>query len=221
MQRKTIVRLVTAIGLFAVSLVLAACASGVPQKDYDAVKAQVTAKDQELASAKQQITSLQVQLKPPAPREPKRLEATITIVMGETGKDQMYYGTAAGVKTDVFRVPAGKTVGIHIVNKGPDKEHEMMFGRTLKMEDGKAHGYKTNLFRELAADAFVYPAGRKVEVASEAELEEVELEPGADLWIRTTFPPELKGEWEIGCFIQELGDRMHYDQGMKAKLIVE
>lgn len=146
----------------------------------------------------------------PAPREPKKLEAKITIVMGE-----MFFANEQGVRGGPFRVPAGKKVGIHIVNKGV-VEHEIMFGREVEYHEGYPHGYQHALFEEIPVDVFVYPSGEKVEVETEGMLEEIELEPGADVWLRVNFPSEAKGVWEIGCFVPG-----HYEAGMKAVFIVE
>lgn len=144
---------------------------------------------------------------PPAtPREPKGLEAKLTIVMGD-----FYFGSSEEARGGPFKVPAGKKVGLHIVNAGAI-EHEIMLGRKVE----GSHGYHESLFERVAADIFVYPAGKKVEVETEAQFEELELEPGADAWVRVTFPVEARGEWEIGCFIPG-----HYEAGMKATLIVE
>jgi uncharacterized cupredoxin-like copper-binding protein len=45
----------------------------------------------------------------------------------------------------------------------------------------------------------------------------MEVESGVrDVWIRMNIPADLKGEWELGCFVEG-----HYEQGMHAKLIIE
>lgn len=155
----------------------------------------------------------------PPPQEPKRLEEKITIEMGD-----MFFATAQGVTGGLFKVSAGKTVGIKIVNKGA-MEHEIMFGREVEFEErevaGKKvsvpHGYKVPLFEDVDADIFVYPGGKKIEIETEGKFAEIEMEAGApDVWIRTKFPAGVKGEWEIGCFVPG-----HYEAGMKAKFIIE
>lgn len=197
---------------------LSACSSGVPQADYDAAKQQLTVKEQEVAAAKQEVASLTAQLKPAAAREPKRLEAKITVEMDEaTGA--MYFATPGGAQGGPFTLPAGKTVGIHFVNNG-EKLHEFMFGRAVQTVDGKVDGYETNLFEKVAADVFIYANGKMVEIGG-AEFEEIEVEPGAEVWMRMNFPVDLKGEWELGCFVQEPNEKGHYAQGMKAKFIIE
>jgi uncharacterized cupredoxin-like copper-binding protein len=128
---------------------------------------------------------------------------------------EYFFADDAGVKGGPFRVPAGKLVGIHLANKGI-VEHEILFGRDVESKEGRPDGYKVSLFKSVPADVFVYPSGKKVEIGTEGELEEIELEPGGDFWIRATFPAEMKGQWEFGCFIPE-----HYGRGMKATLIIE
>lgn len=147
---------------------------------------------------------------PAAAREPGRLEAKLTIVMGE-----FVFATDQGVAGGPFRVPTGKLVGIRMVNKD-EVEHEILFGRDVESKDGLPAGYKVSLFEKVPADVFVYPSGKKAEVETEGGLEAIELETGAEVWIRANFPPGMKGEWEIGCFIPG-----HYERGMKAKLIIE
>lgn len=142
----------------------------------------------------------------PVPREPKRLEERITIEMGEH-----FLADAKGVRGGPFKVSANKTVGIHVVNKGT-VDHELLFGREVKV----GGDYKTNLFENIPVDAFAYPSGKKIEVATEGKVAELELEPGADVWLRVTFPESAKGEWEIGCFVEG-----HYEAGMKAKFVIE
>ena len=222
MQRRRGAKVAWFVGLIGIGLALVtACSSVVPQApqgDNDAVNQQLKAKEQEVAAAKQELVSLQQQLKPAAPREPKRLEAKQTLDMGET-PTAMFFATPDGVKGGTYKLPAGKTVGMHFVNKG-EKLHEFMFGRTTKTEGGKLDGYEVNLFEKVSADLFVYANGKMVEIGG-ANFEEIEVEPGAEVWLRASFPPEMKGEWEIGCFVQEPNTKGHYDQGMHAKLIID
>lgn len=220
MRRRSVIEVSGLMAVLGVATaLLSACSSGVSQADYDAVRDQLSAKEQEAATAKQQVASLQQQVKPPEAREPKRLEAKITIVMDE-GPDKMFFATGDGVQGGPFKVPAGKTVGIRVVNRSATEEHEILFGRKVKNVDGKFEDYEVNLFEKIAADIFSYPSGKKVEVGG-GQFGEIELEPGGEVWIRATFPAELKGEWEIGCFVQEPDKKGHYEQGMKAAFIVE
>ncbi|HKZ50894.1 MAG TPA: sulfocyanin-like copper-binding protein [Dehalococcoidia bacterium] len=136
--------------------------------------------------------------------KPKRLEAVVEIDMHE-----MYFGNPKGEKNPSFRLPAGKTVGIHIHNEG-SVTHELAIGRNAKKA---SEGFEYGEALKVPTDLFFYYGDQKVEVEG-AEFGEVEVDPGMrDMWIRGTFP---KGEWELGCFVEG-----HYEAGMKAKLIFE
>lgn len=144
-----------------------------------------------------------------ADREPKDLEAKVTIVMGEA-LPHMYFASAEGAQGGSFTLPAGKTVGIRVINSGK-LGHEIAFGQGFDSAKGD---YAKNLFGSQTVDLFVF---KPVKLEAEgATFGEIEVEPGGDFWIRTKFPTELKGEWELGCFVEG-----HYDAGMKAKLIIE
>ncbi len=151
--------------------------------------------------------------------QPKRLEVVVELDMRD-----MFFATPGGQAAPVIKVPSGKTVGLHLHNEGAAM-HELVIGRKpvefVEHEvDGKKvsvpDGYTKALFKELDADAFFYYGEAKVELGG-ATFEEIEVEPGIrDIWLRLTFPPELRGEWEIGCFAPG-----HYEAGMHAALIVE
>lgn len=138
--------------------------------------------------------------------QPKRLDAVIEVDMNE-----MYFANPQGEKNPVFRLPAGKTVGIHLHNEGTIM-HEFAIGRKLNASGE----YADVLTEKVPSDLFFYYGNVKAEV-EDAEFGELEVEPGIrDIWLRLVIPPELKSEWEIGCFAEG-----HYAAGMKAKLIVE
>lgn len=89
--------------------------------------------------------------------------------------------------------------------------HEVMIGREVDDDDGRPHGYETDL---LDTEEVMYLGdGWEIEASG---LREVELEPGAEVRLRVTVPREKAGEWEIGCFLPG-----HYEGGMKAPLFVE
>lgn len=137
--------------------------------------------------------------------QPKRLESVIEIAMYE-----MYFATPQGERNPTFRLPAGKTIGIHIHNEGTVM-HEFVIGRNMK--EGE---YQQVLTKLVPADIFYYYGQTKSEVG-DAEFGELEVEPGLrDIWVRIKIPAELKGEWELGCLAEG-----HYEAGMKAKLIIE
>lgn len=140
---------------------------------------------------------------------PKRLEAVIEIDMNEFS-----FAKPQGERNPTFRLPAGKTVGIHIHNEGAIV-HELAIGRKAKATaDG--FEYEEILMEKVPSDLFFYYGKVKAEV-EDALFGELEIEAGVrDVWIRLNIPAELKGEWELGCFVQG-----HYEQGMKARLLVE
>jgi uncharacterized cupredoxin-like copper-binding protein len=141
--------------------------------------------------------------------EPKDLEAKITIVMGEE-LPEMYFADTDGERGGTFTLPAGKTVGIRVINSG-ELEHEIAFGRDYNATDG---AFEENLFATVPTDMFVF---KPVKVEFEgAVFEEIEAEPQGDFWIRTVFPTEMKGQWEIACFVEG-----HYDAGMTATFVIE
>lgn len=141
-------------------------------------------------------------------REPKNLEARITIVMGDSSAG-MYYGPAKGKPSASFAVPAGKTLGIKVVNRGT-LEHELVFGRKY---DAASREFRQNLFGSLSADLFVFKPV-KMEIGG-ATFGEIEVEPGGELWLRTLFPQKLKGTWEISCMIEG-----HREAGMVASFVI-
>ena len=74
--------------------------------------------------------------------------------------------------------------------------HEVILGREVKLEEGRAVGYQERLLED-------------VEV-------ETQLGPGVELRVAFTLPDERAGEWEIGCFIPG-----HYEAGMHAPLSIK
>jgi uncharacterized cupredoxin-like copper-binding protein len=141
-------------------------------------------------------------------REPKHLQAKVTIVMGENSGG-MYFATSSGKPGGPFTLPAGKTVGIKVVNRGK-LEHEILFGRSHNATSGE---YRQNLFTSLSADLFSFKPV-KMEIGG-ATFEEIEVEPGGEVWIRAVFPTKLKGKWEVGCLLEG-----HREAGMHASLLI-
>ena len=150
---------------------------------------------------------------------PKRLESIIEIDMNEFSFD-----SPDGLRNPTFTIPVGKTVGIHLHNEGSIM-HELVIGRkpARLVEQDQAgtkvvvpDGYDLTLFDGLDADVFFYYGETRVELGG-ARFEELEIDPGVkDVWLRLRFPPELAGEWELGCFAPA-----HYEAGMHATLMVQ
>ena len=138
--------------------------------------------------------------------QPARIETVIEIDMYEYS-----FANPAGEINPVFRIPSGKTVGIHLHNEG-DLLHEVAFGRNL----GASGEYEEVLTESVTSDLFFYWDRARVEVGG-ATFAEIEQPAGhRDIWIRINIPGEFGGEWELGCFLPD-----HYELGMHAALIVE
>lgn len=137
---------------------------------------------------------------------PKRLEAMVQIDMHE-----MYFANPEGEKNPTFRLPVGKTVGIHLHNEGA-LVHELAIGRG-RATDGE---YEVVLTEQVPMDVFFYYGEVKAELEG-ATFGELEVDQGIkNTWLRAKFGEESRGEWEIGCFVEG-----HYEAGMHAKLIIE
>jgi uncharacterized cupredoxin-like copper-binding protein len=138
--------------------------------------------------------------------KPKGLEAVIEIDMREFD-----FASPQREKNPTFRLPSGKTVGIHIHNEGAIL-HELALGRKVKGTEG----YSEVLTQMVPVDVFFYYGQGKAELEG-AKFSELEVDSGIkDIWLRLVIPGELKGEWEIGCFVEG-----HYEQGMHTRLIIE
>jgi len=141
--------------------------------------------------------------------KPKRLDAVVQINMSE-----MQFGNPQGEKNPTFKLPAGKTVGIHIHNEG-QITHEVAIGRKVKTT-AEGFEFEQSLTELVPMDLFFYYGAVKAEVEG-ATFGEIEVDAGVrDVWLRFAVPQELKGEWELACFVKD-----HYEAGMKAKIVFE
>ena len=86
--------------------------------------------------------------------KPKRLEAIVQIDMWE-----FHFASPEGEKNPTFRVPAGKTVGLHLHNEG-QVAHELAIGRHVK----EAEEYGEVLTELVPVDLFFYYGNAKAEV---------------------------------------------------------
>jgi len=107
-----------------------------------------------------------------------------------------------------------------------------MIGRQVRMVDNKPAGYQVDMFEQ----AGVEPVVTQAEPTDNHEAEGEENAHGSDAHEGHTgfmvkVPPEdgkatmtftvtedMVGEWEIGCFLL---DGVHYQAGMKGKLVVK
>jgi len=116
----------------------------------------------------------------------------------------------------------GQEVTITLVNTGV-LEHEIMFGREVKMTSNRPDGYHSDMFQM---------AGIEPEVMQEEMADMSDSMHGTDhtgfmivlpktgnqasMTFKVT--EDMEGEWEIGCFSQE---GVHYDAGMIGKFVVK
>lgn len=121
---------------------------------------------------------------------------------------------------DTIRVSVGQEVTLTLVNKGV-LLHEIMFGKNMETVNNRPSGYAEDLFASAGVEPEV--SGGVVE---EGEAHEhghagfmlVLPNSGDQATLKFVVSEEMVGTWEIGCFEQ---DGVHYDAGMKGKLIVE
>lgn len=123
-------------------------------------------------------------------------------------------------KPDTIRVRVGQEVTLNLVNKG-QLLHEIMFGQGLVRANNRPNGYDKDLF----ATAGVMPTVTGGKVVEDSQHEHSHggfmlMLPNTDdqATIQFVVTEEMLGTWEMGCFEQ---DGVHYDAGMKGKLIVE
>lgn len=128
--------------------------------------------------------------------------------------------TEYAFKPATLELKVGETVTIELKNTGK-LDHEVMFGRGLHKDNNRPNGYETDMFQA---------GGVTPQIVTQAEMNMttgpqehgsgvmVVLPPG-DKTATITFPVTegMVGEWEMGCF--QLGG-VHYDSGMKGKVIV-
>ena len=122
-----------------------------------------------------------------------------------------------------IQAKVGQEVTIELVNKGV-LEHELMIGRDVSMHDNRPDGFEHDLFETAKVEPEVMGGmGEEMDMGSEAMHDDhsgfmVSIPTGGDnAMITFTATKDMVGEWEIGCFEQE---GVHYDAGMKGKLVI-
>ncbi len=123
---------------------------------------------------------------------------------------EMFFRVEGQGEGEPIHLAAGQKYEIEFKNVGAAK-HEVMIGREVHAEDGRPHGYETNLFE--GVETKFEGHGWEVEATG---MKEIELEPGEEVELVFTLPAGKTGEWEIGCFVPG-----HYEAGMKLPVIVE
>lgn len=108
----------------------------------------------------------------------------------------------------------GDVVTLKLVNKG-QLEHEIMFGREVMTENGRPNGHHTDMFSSAGVEPKVI--GGEMSHTHEHEGHMVVVAPGKEATMVFTVDEKMVGEWEMGCFLLS---GVHYDSGMKGKVVV-
>lgn len=120
-----------------------------------------------------------------------------------------------------LQAKVGQEVTIELVNRGA-LEHELMVGRTVKMTDSRPDGYEHDLFEDAGVTPVVMggkDSGMDMSGHGSQHSGFMVIVPAGSETATITFTATkaMVGEWEIGCFSQ---DGVHYDAGMKGKLVI-
>lgn len=121
---------------------------------------------------------------------------------------------------NTIEVQVGQKVTINLVNKGA-LEHEIMFGRDVRMTDNRPNGYQHDMF----AESGVEPALTSMQEtdshghggADHSGFMVTLKQTGDENALTFTATKDMLGEWEMGCFALE---GVHYTSGMVGKLVV-
>jgi plastocyanin len=125
-----------------------------------------------------------------------------------------------------IQAEVGQEVTIELVNIGA-LEHELMIGRDVKMHDSLPDGFEHDMFESAQVEPMVMGGvedGMDMGMSSGGMEDEhtgfmvVVPMGGENATISFTATEDMVGEWEMGCFSQ---DGVHYNAGMKGKLVVE
>ncbi len=124
---------------------------------------------------------------------------------------------------NTIEVRVGQQVTIELINKGV-LEHELMFGRDVTMVNNRPDGYQSDMFEMGNVEPQVMMMQEEMSGMGDSEHGDdhsgfmvVLPKTGDKATLTFTVTKDMQGEWEIGCFSQE---GVHYDAGMKGKLVV-
>ena len=122
-----------------------------------------------------------------------------------------------------LQVKVGQEVTIELVNNGM-LAHELMIGREVKMHDSRPDGFEQDMFESSHVEPSVMGGMQGGMDMGSSDMGDEHTgfmvtipENGDNAMISFTPTQDMLGEWEIGCFQQE---GVHYDAGMKGKLVV-
>lgn len=124
---------------------------------------------------------------------------------------------------NIIQAKVGQPVVLELINKGA-LEHEIMIGRDVMMMNNRPEGYQIDMFQMAGVEPQVLipdemsGMGHSSGAADHSGFMVVLPKSGDRATLTFTPTEDMIGEWEIGCFSQE---GVHYDAGMKGKLIIQ
>jgi plastocyanin len=130
-----------------------------------------------------------------------------------------------------IELQVGQEVTLTLVNKGA-LEHELMIGRQVHMVDNIPAGYQIDMFEQAGMEPMVMQAEHTDDHEDDGHTHANGDEGHADhmgfmvtvptgdeeATVTFTVTEDMVGEWEMGCFLL---DGVHYQSGMKGKLVVK
>ncbi len=122
-----------------------------------------------------------------------------------------------------IQAKVGQEVTIELVNQGA-LAHELMIGQDVKMTDNHPNGFEHDMFEAAEVEPMVMGGMEGDMDMGSGEMHDdhtgfmVTVPTGGEpATITFTATKDMVGEWEMGCFEQ---DGVHYNAGMKGKLVV-
>jgi plastocyanin len=113
-----------------------------------------------------------------------------------------------------WTIPADEEVQVLLTNED-EVAHDLSIGRDVVTDQQQPIGYGTDLLSEL--DFEVAPADARSRSVSGPPSTLVTVAPGTTVALTFTAPPELAGDWEIGCFHSR---GCHYNAGLRGTLAI-
>ncbi len=112
-------------------------------------------------------------------------------------------------------IAAGEPFVLEFVNTN-DFTYDLTVGRGVVEEGGRVVGHVEDLLTSV--DVRVDPRTALIDPTEQVSTATLDIPPGSTVTVELTVPPELAGEWTVGCFI---GPGCDARVGLSGELIVE
>jgi plastocyanin len=158
--------------------------------------------------------------------------ASVLTACSETNPGSAQQGDPVSIRIEMteyafspeqIELKVGQEVTMELANKGLIS-HELMIGREVARSNNRPNGFHKDFFEVAQVEPMVVGGDSMEEDPSEGHDEDhagsfmiVLPEQGDQASLSFTVTEDMLGEWELGCFEQ---DGVHYDAGMKGKLVV-